>query len=371
MTDREPTLCTRSRRAVLRTIGVGAGVGSIFSTLPIRGVRAGVQEQKQGEWCEGPPMPDKRTEVAAATLSGELYVVGGFVPNGVTPGVAVFDPATGDESVTGGGQATDDGQATYDGPATGDGVTTGGAWRTVDPLPESRHHAAAVSLNDSLYVVGGFRGRRFDPVDSVWCYDGNEWRARAPLPTPRGALVAEAIDGKIYAVGGQRDGSVATVTVYDPESNEWQERSPMPTARNHLASGTVGGRLYAVGGRKSFSNLLDVTEAYDPGADEWTELPPMPTPRGGLSGSALGGQVVAAGGEGPNGTFEAVEAYDPERAEWAQLPPLPTARHGLGVSTLGGNLYTAAGGPEPGFSFSDALEILRPANPETTTTEGG
>lgn len=305
-------------------------------------------EQTEGTWSRWPPMPDRRTEVGAAVLDGELYVVGGFVPDGVTAGVAVFDPMA------------------------ERGAATAGEWRTADPLPEPRHHAAVVALGSDLYVVGGFRGRGFDPVDSVWCYDGSEWQERTTLPAPRGALTAQAIDGKVYAVGGEGpDGSVATLTVYDPTADEWDERSPMPTARNHLASGAVGGRLYAVGGRTSFSNLLGANEAYDLDADEWTELTPMPTPRGGLAGTSLRDRVVAVGGEGPGGTFEEVEAYDLERDEWQALPPLPTPRHGLGAAVIDGDLYTVAGGPEPGFAFSNVLEVFRSEGAEITTTEGG
>ena len=44
---------------------------------------------------------------------------------------------------------------------------------------------------------------------------------------------------------------------------------------------------------------------------------------------------------------------------WATLPPLPTPRHGLGVATLDDAIYVASGGPQPGATFSDALEIYR------------
>lgn len=225
-------------------------------------------------------------------------------------------------------------------------------------VARTRHHTAAVALDGNIYVVGGFRSRRFDPVDTVWRYDGNQWDRRAPLPAPGGALTAEVIDEKIYSVGGQRDESLRTVTVYDPDTDEWNERTPMPTARNHLASGTVSGNLYAVGGRTSFSNVLGATEVYDAASDEWTTASSMPTARGGLAGTSLNGRVFAVGSEGPDGTFENVEAYDPTTDEWEQMPPLPTPRHGLGAEALDKELYAAAGRTNPGFSFSDVLEIF-------------
>ena len=86
----------------------------------------------------------------------------------------------------------------------------------------------------------------------------------------------------------------------------------------------------------------------------------MPTPRGGIDATGIGNRVFAVGGEEQSGTFEEVEVYDAELASWATMPPLPTPRHGLGVATLDGELYAASGGPEPGATYSDVLEILSP-----------
>ena len=44
------------------------------------------------------------------------------------------------------------------------------------------------------------------------------------------------------------------------------------------------------------------------------------------------------------------------------LPPSPTARHGLGAGTLGAAINVIAGGPAPGFAFSDVNERLTPAD---------
>lgn len=337
MTRRTRPVTSASRRDFLRAFGAG----SVGTRCLVRGGHATAQEpgtHERGEWTTGPRMPDRRTEVAAATLDSELFVVGGFVPApddsaDVTDRVVVFDP---DDS----------------------------SWRYAEPLPEPRHHAAAVSTNGNLYVVGGFADSDFGAVDTVWRYDGDEWTERAPLPAARGALAAAAVDGRICAVGGVRDELLSTVTVYDPERDQWTEREPMPTAREHLAAGAVEGTLYAVGGRTEFADVLDATESYDLEADEWTELAPMPTPRGGLAGTSLNDRVIAVGGEAPSGTFEAVEAYRPGRDSWKRLPSLPAARHGLGLAAVDGILYAASGGPTPGFAFSDALEIYRSTEAE-------
>jgi hypothetical protein len=67
--------------------------------------------------------------------------------------------------------------------------------------------------------------------------------------------------------------------------------------------------------------------------------------------------VVAAGGEAES-TFDEAEAFDVEEGTWRSLPLMPTARHGLGVVAVGNVVYVIAGGPTPGFDFSDANEAI-------------
>ena len=70
------------------------------------------------------------------------------------------------------------------------------------------------------------------------------------------------------------------------------------------------------------------------------------------------GRLHVLGGEGGPATFAEHEAYDPASGTWVTFAPLPTPRHGLGVVTLDDAIYVASGGPVPGATFSDALEIF-------------
>jgi hypothetical protein len=84
----------------------------------------------------------------------------------------------------------------------------------------------------------------------------------------------------------------------------------------------------------------------------------MPSARGGIAAAASGnGFVLAAGGEADR-AFDAIEAFDIDSNRWLVLPPMPTARHGLGVAAVGSTVYVIAGGPRPGFAFSDATESI-------------
>jgi hypothetical protein len=57
-------------------------------------------------------------------------------------------------------------------------------------------------------------------------------------------------------------------------------------------------------------------------------------------------------------TFAENEAYDLSTDTWLTFAPLPTPRHGLGVVTLGDTIAVASGGPQPGATFSNVLELF-------------
>ena len=70
------------------------------------------------------------------------------------------------------------------------------------------------------------------------------------------------------------------------------------------------------------------------------------------------GSIIAVGGESPAGTIGEVEAWDVAARRWFVLPEMPTPRHGLGVIARGSMVWALAGGPEPGYTFSPATEML-------------
>ena len=125
----------------------------------------------EGVWSRLAPVPTPRSEVAAATMRGKIYVFGGFGPG-----------ATANEEY---GPLAD-------------------SWRSRAPIPQGMNHAAAVAFQGKIYLIGGFDGR-FRPVDTVWTYnpETDSWTQKADLPTPRGGLGAAEVNGRIYAIGGR------------------------------------------------------------------------------------------------------------------------------------------------------------------------
>jgi N-acetylneuraminic acid mutarotase len=298
-----------------------------------------------GAWRTAAPATMKRTEVAAATVGGKIYVVGGFeepsfgnVLNfAITSAVEEYDPVT-------------------------------DRWSSKAPMPVGLHHVGMGVVGGRLYVIGGYKRSGLSvwgPVATVYAYDPatDSWTEGAAMPTARGALSVTVHDGKLYAIGGYEGrANSAAVEVYDPLKNTWSVRAPLPTPRDHLAAATAAGKVYAIGGRLKgdYHRNLSVTEVYDPNADTWSRGPDLPTARSGITAAEAGGRVYVFGGEGADGTFRENEAYDPARDAWQQMAPMPTARHGLGSAVADGRIHVISGGPTPGGSFSNLHEIYLP-----------
>ncbi len=301
-------------------------------------------------WKMTTPLPKAIGEVVAAAAGGKIYVISGLDNR---PGVAapagynwMFDPAT-------------------------------NAWTDRKPMPVPAHHIMIATMNDKVYVFGGFvRPQAFpgwQPTNRAWEYDpaADAWRELAPMPTPRGAGEAVMVGGKIYVIGGARSNKpgeegapiplgsvdqivVGTVEEYDPATNQWRARSTMPTARNDFfASAGPDGKIYAFDGRIGTvfvgkSDTIDLVEAYDPATDHWSYSGRAPTTRGDVTGDARDGLIYVMGGEFQDFerkmTFWAVEVFNPKTGDWTTLPHMLVARHGFAAAFLGPQLHVMGGG---------------------------
>ena len=290
----------------------------------------------------------KRTEVAAAAIGENIYLIGGFrEPRWFE---SLLNPLFNRPSII----STDAVEEYY---------LTLDRWRLRAPLPIPVHHASVASVANRLYVVGGLI--QWPPGRSarVFAYDPatDSWSEKTPMPTPRGALGLAEYNGKLFAVGGLgMNGNSAAVEMYDPVTDTWMPRATLPTPRDHLAVATSNQRIYAIGGRVDgdFNRNLTRVEAYDPIADRWERAADLPAPRSGIAAGMIDDIIYVVGGESSQTTFDLNHAYFPETNHWERRAPLPTSRHGLGVVSVHGRLYVLSGGPSPGATYTDVTEVF-------------
>src|SRR4051812_45195579 len=116
----------RRRARIGPTISAVEALLAATLAIAISAPWASVEAQSPGTWETRQPLSTLRTEVGGAVVQGRLHVVGRY-PGGTAPPGAheAYDPVA-------------------------------DAWTTLAPLPADLNHIAAVELDGSLYVAGGW-----------------------------------------------------------------------------------------------------------------------------------------------------------------------------------------------------------------------
>ncbi len=283
-----------------------------------------------GTWTSKTPIPTKRYMFVSETVSGKIYVIGGY--DG-----AYY--ATNEE---------------YDPVAD--------SWSTKTPMSQAREGSASGVVDDKIYVIGGNgSGVHYRNVEE---YDpaANSWSSKTPIPVYFEQGAGAAVNGKVYAIGGF-DGTqvLNTVWEYDPVADSWIEKNPMPTARNYIQASVVDGKIYVIGGADG-TQALSTVEAYDPVADTWMTKAAMPVARHSGLNIAANGKIYYIGGS----TFSTeVLEYDPASDTWTNCDgtcnPMPTGRVYLNGSVAGGKVYAISGQIEGGgYTMTNVVEEYTP-----------
>ncbi len=279
----------------------------------------------QGIYTTKAALPLIRSEAAAVTIGGKIYVVGGEAGDVKdSPLLQEYDPAT-------------------------------DKWRDLAPMPAGASHLGAAALNGKLYVAGGFTMNvHLKPVDRFFVYDPktNIWKTLPPLSAPLGSVGLAAVVGKIHAIGGRGADQIVVSTheIYDPATNKWTDGAPLPVPRDHFFIGVLDGRIHVVGGRGSGTGFgVNVAEhdVFDPATGKWSLAAPMPTARSGGSAAVYRGRLFALGGEckaqATRTAFNENEAYDPKTNDWTKMNSLREQQHALGATSAGDSLYFFGG----------------------------
>jgi DNA-binding CsgD family transcriptional regulator len=284
-------------------------------------------EQRSERWRALPPLPDNLTGAAAASLGGQIYVIGGERSGEIVGDVWRYDPAVGN-------------------------------WQQIAPKLTAVRDAQAAVLNGRIYVPGGHTadGRAtavvevFDPA-SGWS------AAAAPLPEPRAAYSLAALEGQLYLFGGLHQGEAqASLFRYDVRNNEWaDDPTPMPTARAYSGAIAVEGRIFVFGGERN-GVALDVTEQYIPAnegsGNPWNIRASLPGPRGRFGLGAISGQIYLFGGS----AARPLVRYDFRNDSWAAVASDISPGLQPAVASRDAALYLVLGGG-PGRSSSDFFQF--------------
>ena len=184
-----------------------------------------VQAWAAGPATEAARLPDARSDLAAATLDGTTYVVGGYDGSAMTPAILA--------------------------------TTNGVSFRPVARLAIPVRYAAVAAVGSTLWVVGGVTStseggttdtdavQKVDPVTGQVTIAGR-------LPQPLSHATALLLGGQIFVLGG-RSGTVPTAAILrlDPASGTLVPAGHLPEAVFDAGSVVAGGVGYLVGGEVS------------------------------------------------------------------------------------------------------------------------
>lgn len=212
-----------------------------------------------------------------------------------------------------------------------------------------RLSCSAVAVGTRLLVVGGTDGRHVH--DSIDCFDTRTKKWVSPtcgsLNVARAAFGTATVGGKVYAVGGYGESGapLATAEVYDEEKGRWELLpGSLSDARMDCGLCAVGHLLVVVGGRGEGGGVLGSCEIYDlnRGGEWFKAAGGLNVPRAGMGTVSVGGRVLAIAGSDGSGLLSSWEEYDVASDVWRLLPSKLTIPRGACSAFVEGSVVLGA-----------------------------
>lgn len=223
-----------------QTGGISNAVASVYkSTIGASGVPGAFSATGQAV------LPENRTQIAAVTYAGFIYVAGGFNNTASANRNSVYYSSIN---------------------AVGD-ITS---WSTTsNGFTNARRELTMVTAGAYLYIIGGYDGTNYFAdvqVATPNTTSGNisSWSYAQEIPSKQASMSAVAANGYIYVFGGRNGSSSASCTnqTYFTSVNgngtvgDWQQNpSVFSTARFGAGGAYQNGYFYVMGGNDC-SNIL-------------------------------------------------------------------------------------------------------------------
>eukprot|EP01105_Mastigella_eilhardi_P017322 TRINITY_DN3983_c0_g1_i1.p1 TRINITY_DN3983_c0_g1~~TRINITY_DN3983_c0_g1_i1.p1 ORF type:complete len:377 (+),score=98.55 TRINITY_DN3983_c0_g1_i1:25-1131(+) len=259
-----------------------------------------------GKWTHVEPLPQPRSQLAAAIVRDHVYVLGGFVRNDWHSSVNTC-------------LACD---------------TTTWQWAPIPNMLEKRGAHVACAVGDLLFAIGG-HGTSDNHLNAGEVFNVNTgtWE---PLPASHGYdKSACCVSGdRIYIFGGDTSTHNPTdaVQAFDVRAWRWDDSLPlMPSRRFSHTASTVGGRVYVLGGMQDGSTPVPTIDVLDLATQAWSTCAGAPSiAHYAHTASVLGDDIVVVGGFNDGGSFhrrtDEVGVLHCASLAWEQLEPLPIHR---------------------------------------------
>ncbi|MEE6502172.1 hypothetical protein FKM82_004431 [Ascaphus truei] len=187
---------------------------------------------------------------------------------------------------------------------------------------EYRDLYALGSVHNDLYLIGGQMKIKNQYVITncvdKYSMEDDCWRSVSPLPLPLACHASVTLNNKLFVMGGwtpqtdhpndEPDRLSNRMLQYDPVRDKWAQVSPMKYSKYRFSAAVVNGEIYVLGGigcvgpdRGQARKCLDAVEIYNADGDFWRDGPDMPYPLLSLrsnssSAAAVEGKLYVCGG---------------------------------------------------------------------------
>ncbi|XP_069890765.1 kelch-like protein 35 [Dipodomys merriami] len=145
-------------------------------------------------------------------------------------------------------------------------------WVAVAPLPTAVSSAAVAPCAGRLYVIAG-AGQDGLNTNTVQCLDPKEdqWSLRSPAPFSLRCLEAVSLEDTIYVVGGLMN----KIFTYDPDTDVWGEVAVLPRPVESCGVTVCDGKVHILGGRDDRGESTDRVFTFDPSSGQVEAQPPL------------------------------------------------------------------------------------------------
>ena len=197
-------------------------------------------------------------------------------------------------------------------------------WKDLKRMLKGRALHSMVAVGDEVYVMGGAAN---SPQNTPSITDTAEklslssgaWKMLAPLEEPLCRHLGVSVQDTVYIMGGggEKDSSLATWR-YDTDGDSWQRKANMPYACDRGCCAVVSDHVYVVG--EYAQNIM----SYDPCRNAWSTLTPPKLQSMYPCAAAWRGTMLLGAGRADRDTdqwFSDIERYDPSTDEWSKWEP--------------------------------------------------
>jgi len=173
-------------------------------------------------WSRKVDMPTRREDIAACTVNGKIYAIGGYPPNAWVglKTVEMYDPGT-------------------------------DTWTRKADMPLGVGMLNARVVRGKIYAVGGRPDLKSRPYVQEYDPTTDTWTRKADMLVATSQMGSVVLGDKIIVFGGwlwSMNSPYKTVQMYDPETDIWTREADVPFLRAAFTAEVVNNRIYAIGG---------------------------------------------------------------------------------------------------------------------------